>query len=801
MRQQGLGWLGAVAFGIWFALAGSVAAQGSKDGASAVVQTENAEIDYAAWTKKANASEKVISDSGSDSTELDALRADLIEWRAAFLAAQSANATRIATLRTQISALGEAPAEGVVESTEITKRRTELNEQLVKLQAPGIAADEAYQRADGLIGEINTTLRERQADELLQLWPMPINPTNWPEALRAVSAASVTVYSEFNTKWKSDAAREVLTDKLPMVLALLALAAGILWRGRMWIDQQILQLQEKASARGRRIVAFVASIGQILIPLAGVVLISVALQMTGLLGDLSAVIVATLGPMGALFFVARWLGSRAFPTGNLAMSPLGLVTERRLEGRVLATSFGILLAAQFLLRQILTQQEASEATISVLSYPILVLGGLLLVRMGQFIAQHTMQAASDAEGEAEAQSYSNRIMLLLARAAMLVGVIGPVLATVGYVSAATAMVYPAIKSLGLIAFLIILQQLVAEIYALIRHKDETQIRDALTPVLINFALILVSLPVFALIWGTQTADLTEAWAQFREGVQLGDARISPSVFLAFAAIFGLGYGATRVVQGALRTSILPRTALDQGGQNAVVSGIGYIGIFLAALVAIRSAGIDLSGLAIVAGALSVGIGFGLQTVVSNFVSGIILLIERPVSEGDWIEVGTTQGIVKSISVRSTRIQTFDRSDVIVPNSDLVSGTVTNYTRFSMAGRLIVPVGVAYGSDTRKVEKVLMEVAEAQPMVVLNPPPQIILAGFGADSVNFEVRMILRDVNFSVAVRSEVNHAIVAAFAKHDIEIPFTQQDIHLRNIDELADALRAIPKPKQRPEV
>ncbi|QCP86187.1 mechanosensitive ion channel family protein [Cereibacter sphaeroides] len=733
---------------------------------------ELAPPDYKQWEKTATRAEREIADRETDSVAYEAMRGYLVEWRDTFLRAQGINASRIASVRGQIDALGPAPAEGATEPDDIAQRRKDLTEQLAELRAPVVSAEEAYQRADGLIREIDRVVRERQTQELLRIWPMPLNPANWPAAAGEVSTLAVDLWNEGATRLASERARATARDNLPAILGLLAVGLLLIARGRALMERLTQTLQDQASARGRKVGSLLVSLGQIVAPVAGVMAVSHAIKLSAMAGPRTTLVVEVLPAVSLILYAAGWLAGRVFPKNDLQTSPLNLSEDRRREGRFHTAMFGVVMALDALRTVALPPARVGEAATSVMAFPFIVVAGLLLFRIGQLMLASVRNDLSDDEPS----SFRNSVIDLLGRGTIAIGVIAPLLALPGYIAAATALVYPAGLTLGLIGVLFVLQTLVVDLYGLATRNEDGG-RDALLPVLIGFLLALALVPLLALVWGARVADLTEIWARFREGYQVGSTRISPTSFLLLAIVFSIGYGITRLLQGALKSQILPKTRLDQGGRNAVVSGVGYLGIILAALVAVNSAGLDLSNLAIVAGALSVGIGFGLQNIVGNFVSGIILLIERPVSEGDWIEVGGVQGTVKSISVRSTRIQTFDRTDVIVPNQDLVAGQVTNWTRYNMTGRLIVPVGVAYGSDTRHVERVLREIAEAQPLAILNPPPSIVFMGFTQEFLSFEIRVILRDVNFSLSVRSDINHMIAKRFAEEGIGLTHMPRDI------------------------
>jgi small-conductance mechanosensitive channel len=321
---------------------------------------------------------------------------------------------------------------------------------------------------------------------------------------------------------------------------------------------------------------------------------------------------------------------------------------------------------------------------------------------------------------------------------------------------------------------------------LLAAPNATEEDAGLMPVIVGTLVGLASLPLLALIWGARTSDLGETWTVLNEGVTFGGMRLSISVIVTLIAVFALGAALTRLIQTILRASVLPHTKLDQGGRTAVVAGVGYLGFVIAALAAVSAAGLNLSNVAIVAGALSVGIGFGLQNLVSNFVYGIILLVERPVKEGDWIEVGGFSGYVRGINVRSTEIQTFDRASVILPNSDLVAGTVLNRTHTGTSGRVQIPVGVSYDADPRRVEATLLAIAEAHPLVLQDPAPVVLFMGFGASTMDFEIRCWLRDVNFSLSARSDMNFDIVSRFREEGIEIPIPQHALYLKEMGPLA---------------
>ncbi|MDC0652866.1 DUF3772 domain-containing protein [Planktomarina temperata] len=743
-------------------------------------------LDYDRWAATANMAQDTLEAGTASGAFLHELRKQLALRRSEFSEVQNFSPARLATLEEQLAALGPVPESGT-EPVEIAERRMILAQEIKVLNATRLRAREAYKQADGLISEIDAALSAKETENLLQLRPSPIDLRLWPEAVLQVSEKLKSLVGSVSTAWHTPVLRDKAHDQLSLIVALLVAAGVLLTQGRGWLARALRRLSRSEDAYGVDLTQYLLGLGRLVNVLLCVFLVSRAWSISRLYDfDLNVLLQASPWIVAPLF-ISRWLATQLCPIDETTRSVLALPSGSRVQARFLIRFLGVAISAMIFMAFLNSMGDFSSGTVAVIVVVLVSIAGVGTLRLGGLLWRQSngSQAATGAE------QVPHRIVVRLGQGLAVVAAICIALAVIGYSYLAIELLMTVLLATEFLGILIVTFEAVRNAAAML-SQDRNAGYDSLAAVVVNAALILASLPVFALIAGVRPSELMELWSTFQSGVTLGEVQLSPSVVLQLIVVFVIGLLLTRLIQRTLKIRVLAKTKIDAGGQNAIVSSIGYFGIFLAAVVAITYAGLDLSSLAIVAGALSVGIGFGLQNIVSNFVSGIILLIERPISVGDWIEVGGNMGIVRKISVRSTSIQTFDRTDVIVPNADLVSGTVTNYTHGSSVGRIIVPIGVAYGNDTRKIEELLLPLAEQHPLVLKDPAPSVVFQGFGADSLNFEIRALLADINYGLTVRSELNHQVYEVLTANGIEIPFGQRDIWIRNPEALG-AVRSEP--------
>jgi small-conductance mechanosensitive channel len=265
-------------------------------------------------------------------------------------------------------------------------------------------------------------------------------------------------------------------------------------------------------------------------------------------------------------------------------------------------------------------------------------------------------------------------------------------------------------------------------------------------------------------------------------IKIGEGFLTVSGLVQLILMLGLVFVAEYLLRRYFVHRLLRRTRMDAAMQFAVARIIGYFVIVLGVYVALLLVGLNLSSLAVVAGALGVGIGFGLQNIVHNFVSGLIILAERPIAIGDRVEISGVAGQVKQIQLRSTTIETNDNITYIVPNSDFITSPVINWSHGDPRVRMRLPLGVAYGSDLEKLQRVLMEVALDHPKVLREPKPAVFFNGFGDSSLDFELAVWTAEMTFQPRrFRSELYFAMERKLRENQIEIPFPQRDLHLRS--------------------
>ena len=332
--------------------------------------------------------------------------------------------------------------------------------------------------------------------------------------------------------------------------------------------------------------------------------------------------------------------------------------------------------------------------------------------------------------------------------------------------------------------------------------------------LVNVAVFLVTVGALWALWSSLLPALSvfndvQAWGYDKldsSGRTITDAETGLPVHITISywnlmQAFGIGFItwlAAKNLPGFLEVFILKRTRMQQSSRFAIVTVLGYLIFIIGVLVAFDKLGTQWSQLQWIVAALSVGIGLGLQAIFANFVSGLIILFERPVRIGDYITVGDISGTVTRIQIRATTLMDLDNKEILIPNQELVSQQVVNWTLGNSVTRLKINVGIAYGSDTKLAHAVMLETVRSNPNVLNNPEPTALFLGFGDSSLDFEIRVFLRDFVQRFVVSHELHMALDQALHEQGIEIAFPQRDLHVKNLETILPPKQPS-KPKRKP--
>jgi len=764
------------------ALAFPAVAQGPSPNGSPIVREQRAVMD--GLRQRTDQLEKQIAANSEDDARLVDTRLQLEETARQLLQSSVAFRPRLTEINGRLDQLGPAPAEGQPPEPDLVAReRQALVAEKAEINAALGAAEDQSIRINALITRITEMRRDLFSRLLTRRYD--IGTALAGEVAEAAESEARQLY-RIVSSWVRFVAQVKLRSVLFATFFAL-LAAAILLIGGRRLFGRLFEADgdvESPSYLSRLSVAFWST----LVPTAA---LAVFLTTTYLLYDYFAVLWVDIGMMMTSLFIVIGLVFFVHRLGSSVLSP------RLPNWRLIAVDTQ---AARLLLwlvsaTAIFTGIDVFLSTVySVLDSPLsLTVGESLIATVLTGILVVLIGLVRPFTGE---DGRPRRWHPVLSATLFLLGGVTIVAALLGYIGfarflSAQIVVTGAVLATMYIGFLS--ARAVAEEgafagTALGRRFESRFSLDASTldqlalvvSVAINILILIVGVPLILFLWGFRPGDI-QAWVyKAVTGIRIGSFTISFTGIISGILVFVLGYFLTRWFQGWLDGSVMARGKVDAGVRNSIRTVIGYAGLTIAALMGVSAAGIDLSNFALIAGGLSLGIGFGLQNVVSNFVSGLILLAERPFKAGDWIVAGAVSGTVKKISVRATEIETFQRQTVILPNSELINSAVGNWMHRNRLGRIEIPVGVAYGSDAKRVHEILLDIARNHPLVLKNPEPFVLFSAFGNSSLDFEIRIFLSDVLNSVIVQNDVRFAILEAFARENIEIPFPQHDIHLK---------------------
>lgn len=698
----------------------------------------------------------------------------------------------------RIESLGEMPKDGEEELPVIAEKRKEYNDELVFQKGKIAEADLLINKAEELTMMISNLRKQALIGNLLYYQDPIIYPKNLLKATGEFVNFGFDILSS-PVKWYADLLpenRDVVHSNvfLFFLMVAIALAVGIFLR--VMIIKHLVYRKKLAGITPyftKIMVAFFAACAYGIIPAVLLGGFLVWFKHTPILNSgFCGLVVTSLLYYALYVFLANAAIRVVFAPYNPRRR---LISMDSAKAKMMTHTFYMsffMIGAAAMLKHIAEQANYSIELIYFLSVISVIVKTFCIVWIikryfwEKAFAEVENSANEETQDSADTgTSYALRVILFsMVSAVIIIGI-----ALFGYPRLSLFIVNRFMISVLLVVILLMVRKAVFE---LIRRlfllgfwfKKLRLRRQMLTK--IDFWLNVTLDPIFSILgllviltlWGVSTDILLHSVKKLFFGFKIGDVEISLVLVMLAIAVFFVSIAVFRILRRKFVENILSHVDIDDGIKHSLASGFGFVGFVISIMLAMVVMGADLSNLALVAGALSVGIGLGLQNIVNNFVSGIILLFERPIKVGDWVIINGEEGTVKQINIRSTEIETFNRASVIVPNATVLSNSLINLTHGNNWMRFSVKVGVAYGTDVEKVKQILLECATKNRRVMKKPEPYVLFQDFGSSSLDFEVRGYSNNIWDGWLIPSELRFEINRRFIEEGIEIPFNQIVVH-----------------------
>lgn len=688
--------------------------------------------------------------------------------------------------QTQLTSLGDVPEDGKVEPSEILERRTSLTKQIQNINALIAQARLNETDSNRLLETLSKSQRSSFMSETFKLQQSAFSPRQWKEIGTSFISLSKKMPLHY-AKWKSTRQDEgVWTSDIFRILGMFIFLTLLLWPLRLWVKRLFsVRLNGEIPSDTERYIALGLHIGVRVIPAAiALLLLYQSLISTSLISSSYAPSIRFMIYATLMALLADGLAVGLFNTSQPNWRIIPLENKAAKKARGLSVSAVILLGIGGTITS-LSKISFEFSSLANAATILMAIGIAALAFIGSVLVQWRLL---DDRKEDISELTQKRWAIVKKTGMPLIIVILAAL-TLGYLNFAYFISVRMVLLLGLFVWVWVIRRYA--INALGVFDQNVLAKQANTKpssrqsilfwagLVLDGVILLSLIPILLLVFGAEVYSVRTGLIDAFTGITIGNYTLSIADILAAITTFLVILFVTRFLQRTLDVRFFEKSGADIGFRNSFRTLLGYTGLIIAIFAAIGVIGLDLSNLAIIAGALSVGIGFGLQSIVNNFVSGLILLFERPVKVGDWVVTTSGEGVVKQISVRSTEIETFDRASIIVPNSELISSSVTNWTHKNKMGRVVIPVGVAYESDAKHVRKILLEIAEENERILKTPAPFVYFKEFGDSSLDLELRAFVENISEGPIVKNDLRFEILDKFRKESIEIPFPQRDVNL----------------------